>query len=383
MENLNDNTLGDLHANNIDLLIRYFKGAANADEINTIRQWLDASAENKRLFDELNDIWLATAKKESGNFVDTFQALQKVRERIGDTKETKDSDKVVRLNSVYQQLLKIAAIFILAFMLGAGTIYFYADHKIAKTENELTEITAPIGSKTHIRLPDGTMVWLNAGSKLTYNTNFNSVNREVSLEGEAYFDVTKRNHQLFLVKTKEVTVRVLGTAFNVKAYPKEGSVETTLVRGSLIVEQHENDNSVKETILKPNQRATLIKDHGDLYLSEVERVMIKKEEGEKMVKIEEIKGKLLFSNKVKTEDFTAWKDNKLVFKNEKFESLAIKLERWYGAKIIIKDPEINNYHFSGSICNETVEDVMKLIKYTLNIDYAIQHNTITIQKGEN
>lgn len=380
MENLNHTALEDLNANNIELLIRYFKGTVSDDEMRAIQHWLDASPENKRLFDELNDIWTATAKTKEGNFVDTFQALQKVRERIDTVKENRHPNHGARLKPIYSQWLRIAAIFILAFLLGGLTFYRFAENKNVLAD-AMTEIKAPMGSKTHISLPDGTKVWLNAGSKLSYNTSFNTINREVNLEGEAYFDVTKRNNQLFLVKTKEVTVRVLGTAFNVKAYPKEGSVETTLVRGSLIVEQREEGNTLKETILKPNQRATLIKDKGDLYLSEVERMMINENDGEQAVKIDELKGKLLFSKKVKTDDFTAWKDNKLVFKNEKFESLAIKLERWYGAKIVIKDAEINNYHFNGSINNETVEDVMKLIKYTLNIDYSIQHNTITIQKG--
>jgi ferric-dicitrate binding protein FerR (iron transport regulator) len=198
------------------------------------------------------------------------------------------------------------------------------------------------------------------------------------LEGEAFFDVTKKDGKFFMVKTRGITVRVLGTAFNVKAYPNEGSIETTLVRGSLIVEQHTEGKEVTETLLEPNQRAIYIKKEGNLILSGVENKSLKPEN---INKSENPKEEIILSKQVDTEVFTAWKDNRLIFRNEIFESLAIKLERWYGVTIDIKDDEIKKYHFNGTIVNETIQDVMEIIKYTLPISYTIEHNTITIHKN--
>jgi ferric-dicitrate binding protein FerR (iron transport regulator) len=102
---------------------------------------------------------------------------------------------------------------------------------------------------------------------------------------------------------------------------------------------------------------------------------------EKIKKTEREKEKIILSTQVETEVFTAWKDNQLIFRNEIFESLAIKLERWYGVKINIKDDEIKKYHFNGTIVNETIQDVMDIIQYILPISYSIEHNVITIQKN--
>jgi len=363
----------------IELIIKHWKGKGSEEESQSILNWLHVSAENKRLYDELNDIWKATAKKDQEIF-DAFNALKKVRGKISQSSKQRElMTPFNRSTKLVNKILQIAAVFAIAFIVGILSNRFVS-RKAVTLDSTITEIAAPMGSKSKITLPDGTKVWLNAGSILRYDSRFNQKNREVSLEGEAYFDVTKKNGKLFMVKMKGITVRVLGTAFNVKAYPGEGSIETTLVRGSLIVEQHLEGKEVTETVLQPNQRAIFIKKEGTLFLSETENKSLKHE---KIKKIESVKEKIILSTRVETEVFTAWKDNRLIFRNENFESLAIKLERWYGVKINIKDDEIKKYHFNGTIVNETVQDVMEIIQYTLPISYSIEHNIITIQKNVN
>ena len=361
------------------LIIKFLQGRCDEQETRSLYEWLNTDADHKRIFDEISDLWSATLTGNPQAF-DAFSALKKVKDKTirSGNKVRKTNNKSIELSIPYR-LLKVAAIFIFALIIGSLAFYFvtsYNEVPSADGLNLTTEIAAPIGSKSHVVLPDGTKIWLNAGSSLKYSSSFNKGQREVSLVGEAFFDVAKKKGAPFFVKTNEVTIKVLGTAFNVKAYPNEGSVSTTLVRGSLVIEHRTKGKAVLQTVLEPNQQATYIKNSGQLLLSSAESETLNKE---KIHKIDQIKGKILLTKKIDTEPFTAWKDNRLVFRNESFESLAIKLERWYGVKINIKGDEIKNFHFNGTIENETVDDVMKIIKYALPIDYDIKHNVISIR----
>jgi transmembrane sensor len=359
------------------IISNYLKGEITPEEQKILAGWLEEKPENKYRFDQFCDIWFSTSSglRSRLNF-DSLEALKKVNRKIGLSEENQKYKKTIQLTSL-QAILRIAAIVLITF--GASYLAFllFNSTRNIVPSNAVTEISAPIGSKSKVTLPDGTKIWLNAGSTIRYSNDFNKINREIKLEGEAYFDVTKNKHMPFIVHTlSNINIRVLGTAFNLKAYPREGSVETTLVRGSLIVERQDN-NQLQKTTLAPNQRATYIKTEGKVFLSEVDKQSIVKETPQRL---EQIKGKVLFAPKVETEIFTSWKDNKLIFRNEGFESLAIKLERWYGVKINVEGEEINNYHFNGAIENETINDVFKYISYTLPIKYTIQHNVVTVSK---
>ena len=360
------------------IIINYLKGEASSDEQQKLSHWLDENTENKKRFDQFSDIWFGTSSglRNKLNF-NSLEALKKVNQKINQNKRQPNSKKLIELTGI-QALLRIAAVMLITFGLSFLAFWqFYSGKKIS-TSHLITEVTAPIGSKSKVTLPDGTKIWLNAGSTIRYNGDFNKINREIKLEGEAYFDVTKNKQMPFIVHTlSNINIRVLGTAFNLKAYPREGSVETTLVRGSLIVEQGGSKDK-QETTLAPNQRATYIKKEGKVFLSEIDKQTLKTESPQKL---EQIKEKVLFAPKVETEIFTSWKDNKLVFRNEGFESLAVKLERWYGVQINFVGNEIKNYHFNGAIENETINDVFNIISYTLPIKYTIQHNVITVSKN--
>ncbi len=360
------------------IIINYLKGEASSDEQQKLSRWLDQNTENKKRFDQFNDIWFGTSKGLQAKLkFDAIGALKKVNHKISLSEEQPNSKKLIEMTRI-QAFLRIAAVVLITFGLSSLAFWqFYSGKKISISDS-ITEVTAPIGSKSKVTLPDGTKIWLNAGSTIRYNGNFNKINREIKLEGEAYFDVTKNKQMPFIVHTlSNINIRVLGTAFNLKAYPREGSVETTLVRGSLIVEQG-GSKEKKVTTLAPNQRATYIKKEGRVFLSEIDKQTLKTESPQKL---DQLKEKVLFAPKVETEIFTSWKDNKLVFRNEGFESLAVKLERWYGVQINFAGDEIKNYHFNGAIENETINDVFNIISYTLPIKYTIKHNIITVSKN--
>jgi transmembrane sensor len=353
-------------------LIKYFNGHCDNEEIAFLNRWLAESPDNIRLFNETRDIWFAVPMKGSSQPFNSLEALINVRKRINE-----NSLKIpVAKGIIFKKIFRIAAA-ILILLGSILTTYLFSIRKEV-IDKSVTEIFVPLGSKSRINLPDGTRVWLNSGTSIHFRNDFAKASREVTMEGEAFFDV-KHNQKLpFIVHTSNINIKVLGTAFNVKAYPAEGSIETTLVRGSLLVEQKSSVKGTQKTLLAPNERATYFKETGNLYLSETDQKVIKEQ---KISEVSQLKGKVLIGKKIETDVFTSWKDNKLIFKNETFGNLSVKLERWYGVKFSIQDEEILNYHFNGTIENETIQDVMVFINYMHPIRYKIEHNVITIYKS--
>lgn len=206
-----------------------------------------------------------------------------------------------------------------------------------------THIVSGKGIRKKVVLPDGTLVWLNAGSKLSYDTGFNQQKiRQVFLTGEAFFDVAHRKSQPFIVHTEKISVKVLGTAFNIQAYPGENKSEATLIRGS--IELSVNDQSGQKVILNPSEKFAFSTEKKTMVINHVEPVKIGNDEY-----IEE----------------TSWKDNQLVFQNETLEDLKPKLERWFNIEISIRSEQPKHYRFTGVFKNETINEAleaMQLIK---------------------
>ncbi|MEO7311866.1 MAG: FecR family protein [Chitinophagaceae bacterium] len=237
------------------------------------------------------------------------------------------------------------------------------------------EISTKYGSKTKLLLPDSTQVWLNSGSKLTYDNNYGKTLREVKLTGEAYFDVVKNAEKPFIIHTEKMDIKVLGTAFNVRCYPGEKHTETSLIRGSIEVTLK---NRQSEKIrLKPNEKLILSDDDYLLPLNKLKQVQAKNKAAtapEALVSITPIT-----YNKADNEVVeTAWVYNKLVFNMETFEDLALRMERWYGVKIVFKDDRLRNNRITGTFENETVQQALEALQFTTRFKYTISKNEITI-----
>jgi ferric-dicitrate binding protein FerR (iron transport regulator) len=307
---------------------------------------------------------------------DVLSALKIIKSKINKDKRipffTNIRNQQTKTRSIFAWFIRIAAVLIIVFSLGTTCFYLISNLPFSHNVDKQTTITVPIGSKSKISLSDGTKVWLNAGSTLKYSENFNKKNRNVELIGEGYFEVMKNKELPFLVNTCEMRITALGTAFNIKAYPDESSVETTLVSGSLIVEQV---NKGKKVLLAPNQRATYFRQEGHSYLSEPED---ESSQGGIEGISQNVGDKILHVDSVETDVITAWKDDRLIFRNEPFRSLAVELERWFDVEINISNEEILDYHFNGTIENESILDVMEIITYTLPVQYTIKHKVITI-----
>lgn len=235
-------------------------------------------------------------------------------------------------------------------------------------------ITVSYGSKSKITLPDGSTVNLNSGSTLRYPAKFSRLSRNVYVDGEAFFDVRKDPKHPFYVKTGDITIKVLGTKFNVKSYSDESTIQTTLVTGSIEIYSNKKEISEKNRLLtlQPNQQVTIEKKPGGL--------KVIGDEVKKAEKTESLRKFIAVSKKIDVIPIVAWKDNRLVFREEKFTDLSRKLERWYDVGIEIKDPELRTALFSGVFVKESIEQALDALKIATPFRYQIKKNQIIIWK---
>lgn len=307
--------------------------------------------------------------------VNSEALLNKIHNRLQLTDKTSHTIKTRVL-----KFMRYAAILVVAFIL--SWVAQNAFRKGSPVNNiSYNEVSVSYGSKSRIVLPDGTMVSLNSGSKIKYPSHFEN-DRSVYIEGEVFFDVKKDAKHPFYVHTSDITIKVLGTVFNVKSYPEEKIIETTLVSGSVEIfdnkegKKSDRDLSQQIAVLAPNQKAIFVKNNREMTTVSNET----KEQKIDEVVIEPISPQMLILDKVKTEITTSWKDNRLVFDNEKFERLLPKLERWYNLKIINDFPEINNTRFTGKFDLETIEQALRALQITTPFNYKMDKNKLTIYK---
>jgi ferric-dicitrate binding protein FerR (iron transport regulator) len=233
-------------------------------------------------------------------------------------------------------------------------------------------IVSQKGTKTRTILPDGSTVWLNAGSRIEYDPAFANRVREVTLHGEAYFDVVKQTDRPFIVHAGTINIKVLGTAFNVKSYPGDGSIETTLIRG-LVQVTRVDDTKQKPIYLHPNQK---------LILSELPETPVSEPSKTDNKPIAGFEIAYLDSNLDESEHLeTAWVYNRLEFRGDNFIELAKKLERWYNITISFGDEQAKQLMFNGSIENETVEQAFEALRTAVPFNFKIKNNEVLISSN--
>ncbi|MGS2739628.1 FecR family protein [Sinomicrobium sp. M5D2P17] len=233
---------------------------------------------------------------------------------------------------------KIAAVIVV--LLASAAILYYSNPNMEQAPVIAQQVAS--GQKATITLPDGTVVKLNSDSKLSFPEEFRGDTREVTLEGEAFFEVQRNEKMPFLVKTGALTTRVLGTSFNIKAYKDEGEIAVSVATGKVEVSRKEAGKKEKDLlVLTPNEQA--------LYKA---------------------KEKSLVKQEVNTADIAGWKDGVLFFERPLGEVVKI-LERWYGVEIQINNPELANCIIRGKHKKETLLNVLKTYHYSLGITYKI------------
>jgi ferric-dicitrate binding protein FerR (iron transport regulator) len=357
---------------NEDIIIKFLSGQATGEEAQEILRWKNLDEENRKTFREIEVAWNTSEIVMNPEKFDAATVLPQIRSKL-------KRDKVLFIGkNRLKQLTGYAATAIIAITLTwFAQNYSSTKHGSSQTVQAIYQsVETPAGAKSLVTLEDGTRIWLNAKSKLTYPAYFVNNIREVELEGEGYFDVAKDKSRPFRVKTSDLTVQVLGTVFNLKSYPEEGMIKATLVEGKIALNKFTDGNLEQEFLeLKLNQQAMFIKKEG--FLTKDEAVAAG-------IPLNEIhhrsKEKLIVDENIDPDEITAWKENKLIFKNETFESIAVKLERRYDAKIVFKDEAVRNYRFSGTFTEISITEALRALQFTSDFNFKIEQHTIFIRR---
>jgi transmembrane sensor len=346
------------------LIVDYLRGVITKEGNSRLDEWLSMDNENIIRFNLFKTSWIASGKPVSISNENIDAALAGVKSAL----EMKE-EKIVR--KPFWTFYKIAASWIIFLIIGGSLNYYFHRGVTYNASKTVTMVTAPLGSRSLVDLPDGTKVWLNAGSRLTYSNEYDIQSREVNLSGEAYFSVKSNKAKPFLVKTTEVTVKALGTKFNVKAYPEEDVITATLEEGIIEVTSNQNRLSHDKVTLKPNEMIT--------YVRKLTKPGLKKDPAIRNIDKKEMK---VISN-VNTEPVTSWKDQTWIIDAQPLGILAPIFERRYNIQISFSSDEISRFKFTGKIEDETIEQIMSALELSAPIHYEMEKNHLLLTIDKN
>lgn len=325
--------------NNIERITSVLQGEATEQEKHELFSWMQSSKENEKVFFDLKELYEAgnwpTLKHEAL----TPQLWTKLKDRI-DNQPQIEVKKSQRLLS----FIKYAAIFCI------GIFSFWFINKFyKKAENNLkVQVVTGIGERTQVKLPDGTRVWVNSCSSLTYFSDFGKANRNVFLKGEAYFEVFKNKSLPFIVHSSGFHIRALGTAFNVSSYPEDDEVSAVLLEGSICFQNKKSGESKK---ILPGQMIFYSKSNASTKIVNVN-----------------------------PEIYSAWSKGETQFEHLKLEEIIKRLQRTYNLTIILKNEKMKDLYFSGTFRNyESFERILKVICLNTRLTYKIDKDTVYLK----
>ncbi len=355
-----------------NLLSKKLAGEALPEEILELEQLLKENPELAYSAEQVGQLWQHDARLVSNE--DAELAFQLHLNTMGKQgiylPELESPLSMYSLPAVKRRSRSRLVIAVVAAFLLLITSYFLYQGKennpqalVLNQEKFKGEVSTRMGDRIQMVLPDSTVVWLNAGSRLTYNEQFGISNRSTTLSGEAFFDV-KKGRLPFEIQANGVQIKVLGTAFNVKSYPNDKTTETSLVRGEVEITMDRRPG--EKFILKPNEKL-IVANQAPTSVSSV---------SDKKTPI------VVLSSLTHLEDNTiietSWVENKLVFQDDSFEELAVKMERWYGVDISFTSDKIAGERLSGTFTRETIQEALEILQMTTHFKFTNKSNTIII-----
>jgi transmembrane sensor len=361
-------------------IISFFEGKLTKSQADELLTWTKQSESNLHYFMQIKEIWHASGMLNKKG-PDIEKGISDIRNKIAERNIRKLPAKEIRLR--LPSLLKIAASLLVLVALGISGILFFPRNKEVTLNTACVETSVPKGSRSLIILPDGSSVWLNSDTRFRYSVDFGKTERKVFLEGEGYFKVAKNSKIAFQVITSDISVKALGTAFNVKAYKDEENIETTLEEGQVSINLLNHGGNTKHSepvLLKPKQTAIYKKQAGDVAVVDDRKQTVSQVKPAPVKKPVEIP--LTVINVDDTRLYTSWKDPRWVFKNEKLSSLAPKLERRYDVKITFIDKAAEEYAFNGILLEESLEQVLAAIQLTSPIRYEIKLKQVNLYEDK-
>ena len=348
-----------------NLLAKQLAGEASDEETQELTSLIKSYPELSYAAQHVSDIWKLPQPL---NKEETEKAFQKHLSRLQEYETEQSFNKSLAEKSVQHPYPKrwILPLVIVILCLSLATGFILWNRKQLTIASPLSGQTEEIytrpGTRTRLVLPDSSVVWLNAGSKLSYSHPFGITDRKVFLSGEAFFNVVKKAKP-FIIHTNGVQIKVLGTTFNVRSYPSEKKIETSLVQGE--VEVFLEKSPEKKYVLKPNEKLTLntLEHHIPA--------------GQKQQEAMAILSTLHYLDNSTIAE-TSWVENKLVFNDEPFDDIAKRMERWYGVTIHFRNEKVKKERLSGVFEKENIIQALTALQETIPFQFSRKDNEITI-----
>jgi ferric-dicitrate binding protein FerR (iron transport regulator) len=319
------------------LFFKCFQNQASFEEIDEVNDWLQEDPGNLKMLEELYYSYSVSTRIPKPLSPDIQVAWEKVSQKI-----SSKPNRVKSLFNRFKYAVAIAAVIVISLTI-YGITDFLRNHQL---NNQYTEITTLPGQKTSVMLPDSSVVWLNSASSLRYNRNFNSKERKVSLNGEAFFEVRKDKSRKFRVETGSLNIDVHGTSFNIRNYLNDPVQEVTVTEG----------------VVGISCRAREIR-----RLTKGEQALLNRESG-----------KITFTRE-NPDMITAWKNNELIFRNTPVEEVIKYLERWYGVNITIDGVIKDKYNYTFKVKTESFREMLEMMRIMTPLDYKISGKDVTIR----
>mgnify|MGYP000858064795 CR=1 FL=1 len=317
--------------NKIDILItRLLSNSITVEERKLLDGWLSESADNQEYLGQMINLWQSSHQSFDPEEVNVEHAIRNVHQKIAEN-ERLSPKKSLKILVWWQ---RIAAVLFIPVMVLMG--YLLSRDTDFNPQTAYQEVFSPYGVRSKISLPDGSSVWLNSGSKLKYPIEFKSGSRNVSLTGEAFFEVKSDKKNPFVVNTEKLTVEATGTAFNVEAYETDTIVAVTLVHGKVDVDI----SGRRKLDMQPSQRISFNNQSNKYKLSTVD-----------------------------TYKWIAWKDGVLAFRDDRLDYVFKKIGLMYNVDISVKDVDIASQLYRATFEGESLDEILNLLKLSAPIRY--------------
>ena len=325
-----------------EVLNKFFRGESSDVEKEKVIKWFV----EKKYYSSLKYVWADHFNEviDNDDLTTDPKEIQTVLDRIHHRLDIRSYKRINRYSfkKLVQGLGKVAAVLFLPLLLVSG--WYYMKYPPVLNTASRAELYAPRGARIHFTLPDGSQGWLNSESTLKYPLAFTEKKRIVELSGEGYFEVFKDARKPFIVKTGRIEVEALGTKFDVNAYPEEDETDVTLITGKVRISgEMQQGGTHPLTVLEPGQQ----------------------------VQIRKVDFRFHKTNVQDPECYIAWKEGKLIFRNDAMEQVVRKLGRWYNVKFYLQERKLQDYRYHATFQYESLDEVLKLIRLTSPVDYKI------------
>lgn len=324
-----------------EIIINVLNGIASREEQEILNNWLAESDRNLQQFEYLKLVW--NERSPTPKVPNSHQLADKIWERATDEYVLK---RYPRGNKIgWKRYLGVAS---LITILIVASIMFLNESDFGEKKiysDRIIEKSVQAGQKLRITLPDSSIVWINSESSIRYPENFTAESRIIELKGEAYFDVKKDEMRTFEVVAGDLTIRALGTSFNVNAFNSQEEIKVALVEGKVGIAN--------------NEALTVLLNPGELAVYNAAQKVFEK-------------GRSSLAGE------TSWKDGRIVFKNADFDTVIERLERWYGVEFQYDEKKKPDWDFTANFTNSNLENVLKVIGFGEGFQFEIEGSTVTL-----